>query len=190
MGRRPAMRTSNAKDYLAFLGHQYPAVHRHVRANLAPEILDRIEAGVRTDWIPVELDGQYVDLVLKFMGHDAMKAASREFMAQSLVRSPMMRSLFEGVLRVFGVNVGSLLKILPSGFRQSYQDSFEVSIERGEREGLVIFDDIAVEVLRFAAYPVVWEGLFLGLYDLARAEPQLEFKMLRGSRRMEARFRW
>jgi hypothetical protein len=188
--RRPAVRTSNAKDYLDFLARFHPAVHRHVKVTVPQEILDLIENGVRTDWIPVELDGQYVDAVFKFMGHDAMKAASRQFLAQTLIKSPMMRSLFDGALRVFGVNAGSLLKVLPSGFRQSYQDAFELRIDRGDREALVAFEDIAPELLHFPAYAVIWEGLFLGIYDLAKAEPQLEFKVLRGARRVEARFRW
>jgi hypothetical protein len=54
----------------------------------------------------------------------------------------------------------------------------------------VVFDDIAPEVLQFRAYPIIWEGLFLGLYDLAHKKPQLDFKLLRGARRMEASFRW
>jgi len=119
-----------------------------------------------------------------------MKAASREFTSESLIKSPMMRSLFDGVLRVFGVNVGSLLKVVPSGFRQSYQDAFDLRVERGDREATVVFEDIAPEMMRFGAYPVIWEGIFLGLYDLARAEPTLDFRVLRSLRRVEARFRW
>jgi len=184
------MRTSNARDYLEFLSRAYPEAHRHVKATVPAAILDRIERGVRTDWIPVELDGQYVDAVLGFLGPGAMRTCSREFVVQSLVRSPMMHGLFDGVRRLFGLSVGSLLRVLPSGLQQSYQDAFTVTVERGEKQALVVFDDIAPEVLRFGAYPLLWEGILLGLYDLARVEPRLDFKLLRGSRRMEARLRW
>jgi hypothetical protein len=184
------MRTSNARDFLDFFRRRYPAVHLHVTATVPREVLDRIEHGVRTEWIPVELDGQFVDAILDFMGPDALKTATREFLAQSLVQSAMMRSMFEGVLRAFGVSVGSFLKVMSGGMRQSYQDAFTVTVERGEGSGLVVFDDIAPEVLQFRAYAIIWEGLFLGLYDLAHKKPQLDFKLLRGARRMEASFRW
>jgi hypothetical protein len=184
------MRASNARDSYEFLGREYPAVHRHLEATLPVEVLDRMKRGLRTEWIPVELDGQYVDAVHAFMGPDPMKAAYRRFIAESLTDSPMIRALFDGVVRVFGVGVGSFLRALPNGLRQSYQDAFTLEMERGDHEALVVFDDIAPEVLRFSGYPVVWEAVFLGMYDLARTAPQLDFKVRRGSRRMEARFRW
>jgi hypothetical protein len=190
MARQPAMRTSNARDFLEFLGRAYPEVHRQVRDTLPRPILDRIEQGVRTDWIPVELDGQYVDMVLGILGPAGMRTCSREFVVQSLVRSPMMHGLFDGVRRVFGLSVGSLVRVLPRGLQQSYQDAFTVEVERSDQQAVVVFEDIAPEVLRFGAYPLLWEGIFLGLYDLARAPPRLDFKLLRGARRVEARVRW
>jgi hypothetical protein len=189
MERRPAVRTSNARDSFEFYRTANPELYAHLRATLPVEVLDRIEKGVRTGWIPVELDAQYVDATLRHLGPDETKALHRAFLVQSLVRSPMMSHLFNGVRRVFGVSVGGFLRVLPSGFAQSYQDAFELQLERGDREAVLVFDDVAPEVLR-AAYPVIWEGIFLGVYDLAGAAPQLDFRILRGARRVEARFRW
>jgi hypothetical protein len=119
-----------------------------------------------------------------------MREAYRRFTRESLVTSPTVRSIVEGALRIFGVGVGTLLRALPGGMRQSYRDAFTLEIQRSENEALVILDDIAPEVLRFQGYPIVWEAVFLGIYDLARVQPQLDFKLLRGTRRAEARFRW
>jgi hypothetical protein len=190
MSREPATRASNAKDYLQFFARAYPRVHMHVQKTVPPEVLERIERGMRTDWIPIELDGKFVDAILETMGPDGMKNATREFLAQSLIRSPGMRSLFEGMLHVFGVSVSAFLRVLPGGLTQSYRDAFTLEVLRGDRETHVIFDDIAPELLRFNAYPVIWEGLFLGIYDMTKVPPQLDFKLRRDSRRMEARFRW
>jgi hypothetical protein len=184
------VRANNARDYLEFFQRAYPALYRHLRETLPAEVLERIEQGVRTDWIPVEIDGLYVDAVLHYLGPEGTKAACRRFVVETLVKSPMMRGLFDGVVRVFGVSVGSLLRVVPSGFGQSYQDAFEIEVTRGEREVLLVFDDIAPELLRFPAYAVIWEGIFLAVYDLAHVPPQLDFKLSRAQRRMEARFRW
>jgi hypothetical protein len=189
MDRRPAVRTSNARDSFEFCRTANPELYGHLKTTLPAEVLDRIEKDVRTGWIPVELDAQYVDAVLRYLGPEETKALFRAFLVQSLVRSPMMSGLFHGVRRVFGVSVGAFLRVVPGGFAQSYQEAFTLQLERGDREAVLVFDDIAPEVLR-AAYPVIWEGIFLGVYDLARATPQLDFRVLRGARRVEARFRW
>jgi hypothetical protein len=190
MARQPAMRTSNARDMFQFLVRNYPAVGQHLRDKLPPHVLERIEHAARTDWIPVELDGQNVDEVLAAMGEGGMRDAYRRFTREALISSPAMRSIVEGVLRIFGVSVGTLLRALPGAMRQSYRDAFTLEIQRTEHEALVILNDIAPEVLRFRGYPIVWEGVFLGAYDIARAEPRLDFKLFRGTRRAEARFRW
>src|SRR5436189_167381 len=57
MARQPAMRVSNANDFFHFLGRQYPAAQEHLVATLPPEVLAPIRGALRTDWIPVELDG-------------------------------------------------------------------------------------------------------------------------------------
>ena len=184
------MRASNARDMFQFLVRNYPAVGDHLRDRLPAEVLERIEHAPRTDWIPVELDGQYVDEVLTAMGADGMRDAYRRFTRESLVTSPTVRSIVEGVLHLFGVSVGTLLRALPGGMRQSYRDAFTLDIQRGDKEALVVLDDIAPEVLRFRGYPIVWEAVFLGIYDVARTKPQLDFQLFRGTRRAEARFRW
>lgn len=184
------MRTSNARDMFQFLARNHPDVERRLREKLPPEVLERIEHAARTDWIPVELDGQYVDEVLAAMGPEGARAAYRRFTHESLVRSPTVRTLVEGVLHLFGISVGTLLRALPGGMRQSYRDVFDLEIERGSNEALVTLSDISPEVLRFHSYPMIWESVFLGIYDIARVPPQLDFKLLRGARRVEARFRW
>ena len=146
----------------------HPELHRHLLKTLPAEVMDRLSTGVRTDWIPVEIDSQYVDAVLRFLGPQQMKVVYQAFLVQSLVRSPMMIRLFHGVRRTFGVSVGGFLRVLPMGFDQSYQDAFTLQLERGEHEALLVFEDIAPEILR-AAYPVLWEGIFLGVFELARA---------------------
>jgi len=184
------MRASNVRDMFRFLERNYPAVGRQLRDRLPANVLDRIDHAARTDWIPVELDGQNVDEVLSAMGPEGMRDAYRRFARESLVSSPTVRSIVDGVVRVFGVSVGTLLRALPGGMRQSYRDAFTLEIQHGQHKALVILDDIAPEVLRFQGYPLVWEGVFLGIYDLAHAAPQLDFKLVRGARRAEARFRW
>ncbi len=190
MARRPAVRASNARDFFEFFERSNPPLHAHLKVTLPAEVFDRMHKGVRTDWIPVELDGQLVDAVLKYLGAEGLKRAARRFLSESLVKSPMMRGMFEGVVRLFGVSVGGFLRVVPPALAQSYQECFTVTIERGEREALVTFDDIAPEILRFPAYGVIWEGIFLGIYDLANQAPDLDFKLSRTQRKLEARLRW
>jgi hypothetical protein len=184
------MRVSNANDFFRFLGKNYPEAQRHLLARLPAEVLDAILRAPRTDWIPAELDGQYVDEVFAVLGFDGGRDAYRRFTHESLVHSPTLRSIFDGLTRLFGVSVGTYLRAVPGGFRQSYRDALSVRVQRGDHAGTVFIEDIAVELLRFRSYPDVWHGTFLGLYDLAHAEPQLELHVDRPGRRVEIALRW
>ena len=189
MVRRPAVRASNAHDLFEFLKLSYPDAHRHLKETLPSHVLDRIEGTVRTDWIDIEHDAEYANAVLRCLGPEETKVMIRRFFVQSLVRTPMMYSLFKGVQLVFGVSVGAFLRVVPSGFQQAYRDAFEMRLDRGDHEALLTLDDLAPEVLR-TPYPIFWEGAFLGLYDLASAEPRLDYRFSRATRRIEAHFRW
>jgi hypothetical protein len=184
------VRANNARDYLEFLERAYPALHRHLLETLPRDVLLTIQTTLRTDWIPVDLDGQYVEAIVSYLGAEGTKAACRRFLSECLVQSPMLRAMFDGAVRLFGVSVGGFLRVLPSAFAQSYKDAFVISLERTDSEGLLVFDDIAPEVLRFPAYATHWEGILLGIYDLAHTTPRLSFQLSRAERRIKARFRW
>jgi hypothetical protein len=190
MTRQPAMRASHTKDFHQFLGRSHPDVQRQLRATLSSAVLERIEQALRTDWIPVELDAQYVGGLLACLGPERMRAAFRTFTVERLARSPSVRSIVNAMLRLFGVGVDGLVRALPAGLRQSYRDAFTVEMEIGSGHARVVLTDIASEIMRCPGYLIIWEAIFLGMYDLAGVEPRLELEVSTSRRRVKADFRW
>jgi hypothetical protein len=188
--RNPRARAANAKDFLAFLEGFRPGTREHLRRALPPEVWEALEATARTDWIPVGLDGPYVTEVVRWLGPEASLAASRAYTSQSLVRSAAMRAIVDGAVRLFGLSVGSLLRIFPVGFQQNYRDFADVQVQRGEGEATVTFSDLAPAVARHPAYAVLFHGAFVGIYDVVQAEPRLAFRAELDELRIVAHFRW
>lgn len=188
--RNPRARAANAKDFLAFLERFRPGTREHLRGALPPEVWEALEATARTDWIPVALDGPYVTEVVRWLGPEASLEASRAYTSQSLVRSAAMQAIVDGAVRLFGLSVGSLLRIFPVGFQQNYRDFADIRVQRGEAEATVTLADLDPAVARTPAYAVLFHGAFIGLYDVVRTEPRLEFLPDLDQRRIVTRFRW
>jgi hypothetical protein len=190
MARSPAVAAKNASEFFEFAEHAYPALHRHLARTLSADTLRRITSGSSTEWIPVELDAPYVGGVLQFLGPAETKKAYRRFMAEALIQSPTVRTMFDRASRLFEVSVGAFLRVVPFGMEMSYRDAFTLSVDRKGREAVVTWSDIAPAVLSIPTYPLIWEGILLGLYDLAHTAPQLVFELDPAARRADARLRW
>ncbi len=188
--RRPRARAANAKDFLEFLETFRPGATAHLRAALPRQVMEAVEGSARTDWNSLELDGPYVTEIVRWLGADRARAAWRQFTCQRFVFTPAMRSLVDGAMRLFGLSVGSFVRIFPLGFKQGFRDFGDLRLELGANAATVVIADLAPEVVRYDAYTVLFHGVYLGVYDVARAEPQLEFLPELSARRITARFRW
>jgi len=186
----PRYRAGNVLDFLAFLEIAHPGVRAHLRGTLGAEVLEAIEGCARTGWIPIELDGQRVTEIVRYLGHDRAREAWRRFTSSSLIRSPAMRAISDGIVRVFGRSMSTCLKSIPLMFEQSWRDCGRVELEHGRREATVRIVAMPPDLARYTAYAVLFEGVFLGLYDIMKIEPRLEYRPALASGRIHARFRW
>jgi len=176
---------------MGFVEREQSDFGMHMRARLPKEFLEFIDSGIRTDWIPLSLDAVFVTEMVATLGPALARDVSRKYMRENLVKSPGLRAIVEGCVRIFGISVCSLLNAVPGSFRQSHRDFGTIEVKRtGDRESMVVIRDIPPEVMRVDAYPLLFEGVFLGIYDVAGIEPKLDSKVDREDRRIEARFRW
>ncbi len=185
--RQPGFRVSNAQDFFDFLRRHEPEAADRVLAAIPDAMREFLEHGARTGWIPLELDGAFVDQVVAELGEERAREQWRAFTASQLTKLPMMRALVDGLIRVFGLSVGTFIRLMPHGWKQSYRDMCHLHIDRSSGEARVTLGDFAPGVLDHR-YDVLFHGVFLGLFDLANAEPRLDYSV--GSEEIRAVFSW
>jgi hypothetical protein len=184
----PRARAGNAKDFLAFLEELQPGTTAHLRGTLPREVMDAVEHSARTEWTPIAIDAQYVDEIVRWLGEDRACDAWRRFTSERFIRAPAIGALAEGTIRLFGLSVSSFIRMIPFAFRQAFRDFAEVDVKLDERSATVVIGHLAPGVT--ASYATLFRGLFLGVYDLAKREPQLELQHEAAARRIVAQFRW
>lgn len=190
MGEGPRARAGNARDFFEFLETFQPGAQGHLRRVLPAAVLAGIEHATRVDWNDVEtIDGPYVTAIVSWLGEERAPAAWREFTSKRFIHTPAIRALAEGAARLFGVSVGSYVRMIPFAFQQGFRDCGSATVTMGEDEATLEMS-LDPAFARFEAYAALLQGIFLGVFDIAHAEPRLDFRPSLGEGRIVATFRW
>lgn len=190
LARVPRARAANAKDFLAYLEDLRPGTAAHLRAALPTEVMEAVERSARTDWTSIALDGIYVSEIVRWLGPARARDAWRKFTSERFIRSPAIRALADGAVRLFGLSVPAFVKYIPAAFEQGFRDCGRVEIAWSESQATVVLEDIAPEMAQHPSYAVLFEGVFLGIYDLVGVEPLFVFQPFLSERKIVARFGW
>jgi len=120
--RDPRVQCGYMKDVaeaLSRLGAQGAAVRA------ADEALFReLEASPRAAWLPVSMNVRWVEAVCRAFGWPA----ALDFLAARVSEqfgNPLFRSFVEGGIRLFGLNPGALLRLIPRGLAIVFRDCGE-----------------------------------------------------------------
>jgi hypothetical protein len=105
-----------------------PAAAARVRARLAPATRETLQRSSRLAWLPIEVDVELTDAVYAELG----PARAREMFRRNLsaaLDTPILRSLAQGALRLFGASPERLFGWAPKAYAQLYRDSGEMRFE-------------------------------------------------------------
>ena len=173
------------------MGERDPERRDRVAKRLHPEVLEQIETGVKTAWIPIEQDAQFVDAILDVYGiEDGMelwRAYTRRF-----VETGLMKAFIDGTVRIFGLSLASLSRVVPRAWQQSYRGCGEgkVTVQEGRKAAIVEFTGMHPEQMKREGYFILLRGLILGLHDIVGAKDQLDVAIDRGERSYTLILRW
>jgi hypothetical protein len=106
-----------------------PAAAEGVRARLAPATRDALERSSRLAWLPIDVDVELTDAIYAELG----AARAREMFRRNLsaaLDTPILRSLAQGALRLFGASPERLFAWAPKAYAQLYRDAGEMRFER------------------------------------------------------------
>jgi hypothetical protein len=176
---------------LEFVELRSPGARERVLARLPAETRDYLLSCPTAGWIPIELDRNIPAAMLAEFGRAEMLAIYRASLSYH-VRSPLLNGLLESMLRLLGISMASAGKLYVRGFKAAYRDMAEPSAELlGPRHLQIVLDDIAEAAIDHEGYLTSFEGIMLGLFEVAN-EPggTLDFTVDRRARRIVADLRW
>ena len=176
MDEVPRARAGNAKDFFEFLETFHPGTQAHLRGALPEAVLNGVVNATRIDWNDVQtIDGPYVTAIVHWLGEERARDAWRVYTSKHFIHTPAIRALAEGASRLFGMSVGSFVRMIPFAFQQGFRGCGEVQVDLGAGEAKVRMN-LVPGFARYEAYAVLFHGLFLGIYDIVPAEPRLDFQ--------------
>ena len=102
-----------------------PTSAKRVRARLVPETRDLLERSSRLAWLPIEIDVELTHAIYAELGAGRAHELFRRNLSAAL-DSPILRSLAQGALRLFGASPERLFGWAPKAYAQIYRDSGEM----------------------------------------------------------------
>ncbi len=103
------VRAPLTKAIVDLLKTQPPSVQAAVRAK-AESAIERVELASRVDWIPLSTQLEILSALYAEIGPEGYDAFCAAHFG-STVEQPLVRGVFEGTLRVFGISPGALYKM-------------------------------------------------------------------------------
>ena len=186
----PGARVRNAQDFWRYLDEYREGGTRAVAERLDPRTLEQLEHAAKTAWLPIELDARFVDAVVDEFADDPSDVW-RKYTSR-FVSGGLMKAVFDGTVRIFGLSLHSIVKAAPRAWQQSYRGCGTMAVHRQEGVDAVVLEvnDLHPMMLQRDGYLMLLRGMFLGLHDLASVEDQMDFAVDRESNQLTAVFRW
>jgi hypothetical protein len=184
-------RIRNAQDLLVFIEAEHPGAREAILSLVRPELREALETASRTTWIPLEEDANFVDAVIAHFGSRAAEELWLDYAAR-FVKTPLQRALFDGAIRIFGLSVGTFVRIIPRVWSTSYRGAGEVDVsDKGEGWQRLEIRDMHPAMTDRNGYAILLRGLFRGMYRMAKNdEEDFDMQLDPAARVLSAEFRW
>jgi hypothetical protein len=108
-----------------------PGSRDGVRARLAPSTLATLERSSRLTWLPIEVDVELTHAIYAELGAGRARELFRRSLSTAL-EAPILRSLVQGALRIFGATPARFFGWAPKAYAQLYRDAGAMRFERDE----------------------------------------------------------
>lgn len=174
-----------------FMDEGYPGTRELVLGALSPQLRPVFETAPRTVWIPLEQDAQFVDAIVERLGPGLASELWTGYTAR-FAQTPLMRALFDGATRLFGLSVGSYVRILPRIWTTAYRGAGQLDAsEAGDDWRRLHITDMHPAMCERPGYLILLRAMFEGMYTLANAsEPDFDLRFDAQGRELHVEFRW
>ena len=188
----PAIRARSAQEALVYAESWKPDMIGRVRALVPADSMALIDGLSTNAWLSVEHDRRLPRAIVAVYGRDDAFDLWRSFIP-SHVESPLLGTMFNAAVRMFGVNPGIVAWLVPKGFGNVYRDfATPRLIERGDGIARFALDDIHPQVWAVSEYLLCLHAIVQGLVDAtSRGRPvELSVELSERDRSMTFDIRW
>jgi hypothetical protein len=184
-------RIRNAQDLLVFIENRDPGFTEKILARVQPDVRELMETASRATWIPLELDANFVDAIIAQYGPAEAEEMWFEYSSR-FVKTPLQRALFDGAIRLFGLSVGTFVRIIPRVWGTSYKGAGKIDVsEKGEGWQRLHLVGMHPEMCQRPGYVILLRGLFRGMYRLAKCgKEDFSMELDPDARELHAEFHW
>jgi hypothetical protein len=156
------------KQILAALENSERPEDARVLARVRPETIADTRAASRVEWMPLELNREFVRAITAELGVPAGEAFFHRIYAEML-QGPVFSALFRGIRALGARSPGAWLKHAPRGYAMIFRDVGRVEIGARTENSLVLeYHELPLEVfeddgawVRYAA------ASYLGAFDVS-----------------------
>ena len=191
MSSEGTARIRNAQDLLIFVEARNPGSSGKILELLRPEVRELMQSAPRGLWIPLKQDAHFVDSIIAHYGQAGAEEMWLDYSAR-FVETPLQRALFDGAIRLFGLSVGTFVRIIPRVWSTSFRGAGEIDVsEKGQGWRRLHLVGMHPQMCERSGYVILLRGLFRGMYRMAKVEVE-DFQMSFDprARELHAEFHW
>ncbi len=185
----PAIRGAYLRDNYAVVERLGPGVAALVNERLHDDTRAALAAVRPDDWAPVQLDVAVTHAIYEALGEPGLRRANREVFLAA-VEGPMLKPIFAGLQRMFGITPLALLRLGPRLWNTIYRDCGDLSLEQHDGGNAVVLDRAPDVLLTTPSYFVGVAGVIDACFVLARRNGSVAITVDAAERRVRWRVAW
>ena len=185
------VRAPLTKAIVELLNTQPASVRAAVHAK-ASGAIETVELASRVDWIPLGVQLEILAALHGEVGQKGYEAFCAAHFA-STVNQPLVKSVFEGTLRVFGISPGAVLRMFPKSWAMISSGCGVVSTEGeiSESGTLLVVSELPIEEPHIDLFVKGFRATFQGIIDVLKRPGEVELTSFeRAARRSTYVARW
>ncbi len=188
----PVVRARATQDMLAVIDEFEAGLEAKLRAKAPAEALARVEEAATTAYLPTRITSQVVLAAVDLVGRERAVKLWRFFFVRRYGRSPILRAIVTGALRLFGISPASLYRQVQRNWHTTYRNMCVPSVYFPEENRVVIhLRDVHPEILEeYPDYLLALQGGLEGMTGMAGADGTSTMRIDKDAREVEIEITW
>jgi len=172
----PQIRAGVTKVVLAHRATLSSELRRGLEERLGPDPIHEIESAFNTGWVDAQIHIALLDALHAELGSEGLQEYFCSVYVESLSRMPLVRTVVDATLRLFGASPGHLAKTLPRVWHTLGRDVGSWNVAAGKGEAQVVLEGLPPDLARSTSYVWTFAGTFDGFFAQTRVDGEVRIE--------------